>query len=186
MNRFLKLLIVLVTAGIYLAALRYFAPPDQPNYVLGIGIVALASWLLGTIPGIIIMVVLIPLTNLIYHQFPISTNYSTFAGSPAYLTIQLLIAFSLGHLRRKTRALRAKDAELQEANTRLQSILSEVQELGGLHNMCGECKNIQNDDGVWQPVDVYLKEQTKMEFSHCICPKCAESFNDSYSSGLNV
>ena len=68
---------------------------------------------------------------------------------------------------------------------RLQTILSQVQELGGLHNMCRECKKIQSDDGNWQAIDEYLKLQTKMEFSHCICPDCAQHYHEKLP-GLDI
>ena len=176
MNRYIRLVIAIGALVAYLAALRYVAPPDQPYFILGIGIVALISWLLGSIQGLITTVLLIPLTNLIYQQFPVSASYIHFASSPAYLGLQIIMAMGIGHLRRETKALRKKDQELAETNEQLQGILAKVQELGGVHNMCSGCKKIQDDQGLWQSIDQYLKEHTKMEFSHCICPDCADTF----------
>jgi hypothetical protein len=39
--------------------------------------------------------------------------------------------------------------------------------------MCANCKNIRDDDGYWQQVEVYIRQHSKAEFSHSICPECA-------------
>ncbi|MDF7799138.1 hypothetical protein P4C99_06660 [Pontiellaceae bacterium B1224] len=176
MNQYIRFIIAVAALVAYLAALRFLAPPDQPYFILGIGMVGLISWLLGAIQGVIATVLLIPLTNLIFQQFTVSANYLHFASSPAYLGLQVVTALSIGHLRREKKALRKKEKELKETNEQLQTVLSQVQELGGLHNMCSGCKKIQDDEGNWQSIDSYLKKQTKMEFSHCICPDCAGAF----------
>lgn len=176
MNRYIRLVIAIATMVAYLAALRYVAPPDQPYFILGIGMVALVSWLLGTIQGLIALVALIPLTNIVYQQFTVSASYVHFASSPAYLGLQIAFALGIGHMRREKKKLREKEEQLAEDNERMQSVLARVQELGGVHNLCSSCKKIQNDSGRWQSIDRFLKEKTKMEFSHCICPDCAEDF----------
>lgn len=177
MNRYLRAVLAIGAMGAYLAALLYIVPPDKPYFILAIGIVGLVSWLLGSIQGLISIVVLIPLTTLVYKQFSVSTSYLHFSSSPAYLGIQVVAALAIGHMRREKELLRRKDEELEEANAQLQTILSQVQELGGIHNLCSGCKKVQDDKGDWQSIDSYLKKQTKMEFSHCICPECADEFH---------
>lgn len=176
MNKYVKYAASFAAVAVYLLVLRYVAPSDKPYFILGIGIVGLIAWLLGSIHGLITVIALIPLTNLVYQQFSISTSYASFASSPAYLGIQILGSIVFGYLGRKNSELSRKDTELKEANARLQTILSQVKELGGIHNLCSECKSIQNDEGSWQTIDLYLKDQTKMEFSHCMCPECAELY----------
>ncbi len=185
MNRIIRQVIALAAIAVYLAALRYVAPPDKPYFILGIGIVALVSWLVGSLQGLVTIVLLIPLTNLIYQQFTISASYVYFASSPAYLGLQIALALGIGHMRREKRSLRKKEDELAEMNLRLQSALAHVQELGGVHNLCSGCKKIQDDEGRWEDIDKYLKQQTKMEFSHCICPECAEAFRSSVSQSTS-
>lgn len=176
MNKTIRLIIATTTIAVYLLALRYIAPANQPYFIIGIGIVGVVSWLLGTVSGLISALLLIPATNLIYQQFTISTSYLSFASSPAYLSIQILAAVTLGRLRRGKINLTEKEHELAEANVLLQNALSHVQELGGVHNLCSECKAIQDDEGNWLAIDRYLKDQTKMELSHCMCPDCAKKF----------
>lgn len=179
MNRYVRLVIAIIAMVAYLAALRYVAPPDQPYFILGIGMVALVSWLLGTIQGLIALVALIPLTNLVYQQFTVSASYVHFASSPAYLGLQIAFAVGIGHMRREKRHLQKKEEQLAEDNERMQTVLAQVQELGGVHNLCSGCKKIQDDAGKWKSIDAFLKAKTKMEFSHCICPDCAEDFTKS-------
>lgn len=178
MNRYVKLVIAIAAMIAYLAALRFVAPPDKPYFILSIAIVGLVAWLLGTVQGLVSAIILIPATTYIYQQFAVSTSYMSFASSPAFLGIQILAATALGHLRREKKRLREQEYQLTEANKNLQHALSQVQELGGIHNLCSTCKKIQDDAGGWQFVDKFLTEKTKMEFSHCICPECAEHFHD--------
>ncbi|MEE9368028.1 MAG: hypothetical protein V3V05_04085 [Pontiella sp.] len=177
MNKMFRVIVAISAITVYLLALRYVAPGDKPYFIFGISIVGLVAWLLGMVPGLVTALLLIPITNLIYQQFSISTSYMTFANSPAYLGTQILAAVTLGHLRREKNKLSHKETELEETNVLLQRALSQVQELGGLHNLCSECKSIQDDDGNWQEIDTYLKDQTKMKFSHCMCPACANNFH---------
>jgi hypothetical protein len=176
MNIYIRTIIAIGTMITYLAGLRYVAPGDQPYFFLGIGVASFIALMLGTVPGLVAALLLIPLTNYIYQQFSVSTSYQSFATSPAYMGLKILLIIGIGHLRREKNRLKKKADDFEENNARLQMILSQVQELGGLHNMCSECKKIQTDDGMWQSVDMYLKKQTKMEFSHCICPDCAEHY----------
>lgn len=176
MKLYARLAIAAGAIAIYLGALRYVTPPDQPYFVLGVGIVGLVSWLLGSLAGLGAMLALIPLTNLVYQQFTVSTSYASFSCSPAYIGLQVILCIAIGYLHRERKKQWMKEEQLKEANIQLQSVLSKVQELGGLHNLCSGCKQIQTDEGQWQPIDQYLSKYTKMEFSHGICTDCGAAF----------
>ncbi len=177
MKKIVKPLASLVVITIYLLLLRYVAPSTDPYFILGTAVVGLAAWLCGSVMGLATALLLIPLTSIIYNQFAVSTSYASFSASPAYISMQILAALTMGHLGKDKRAVERKESDLEIANERLRNMLLDVQELGGLHNMCSECKSIQDKDGTsWMDIGTYLKEQTKMEFSHCICPSCAEKF----------
>ncbi|MEA2068356.1 MAG: hypothetical protein U9P12_04070, partial [Verrucomicrobiota bacterium] len=92
MNRYVRLVIAVTATAVYLLALRYIAPSDKPYFIMGIGLVGFVAWLLGTVQGLIAALLLIPLTDLVYQQFTISTSYISFASSPAYLGIKILAA----------------------------------------------------------------------------------------------
>lgn len=176
MSRLIKPIVSAAVVAIYLLLLRYVAPSREPYFILGTAVVGLVSWLCGSVTGLASALFLIPMTTLVYEQFAISTSYTSVASTPAYISMQVFAAVALGHLRKSRMALAQKETELTAANERLRGLLANVQELGGIHNLCSRCKSIQDKDGLWQDVDTFLKEQTKMEFSHCICPRCAEHF----------
>jgi len=183
MNKLLKAIVAAAVIAVYLMLLRYVAPSQEPYYILGTAVVGLAAWLCGSVMGLATALILIPMTSLVYEQFSVATSYASVASSPAYIAMQILAAISLGRLRHISKVRIQKDAELETANERLRNMLANVQELGGIHNLCSHCKSIQDKDGLWQHVDDYLKAQTKMEFSHCICPRCADKFHD---KGIDV
>jgi hypothetical protein len=178
MKKMLKPVVAVAVVAVYLILLRYVAPSNQPYHVLGTAVVGMVAWLCGSVMGLAVALLLVPATSWIYSHFSVATSYESFAYAPAYIALQILAAVSLGSLKRITHALNKKDTELAAANERLRDMLANVQELGGIHNLCSQCKSIQDKDGTWQHVDQYLKEQTKMEFSHCICPDCAVAFEE--------
>jgi hypothetical protein len=73
-------------------------------------------------------------------------------------------------------------SKLERATIKLQGALDNVRTLEGLLPICASCKNIRNDNGYWQKVEVYIREHSKAKFSHSICPECAHQlYPDLYS-----
>ena len=177
MNRYLKLILSISAIATYLLALRYIAPSEQPYFIFGIGIIGIVAWFMGTVAGLVTALLLIPLTQFVYSNFSVSTSYISFVSAPAYIAIKILTAIFIGFFRKEKDQLSKKNTQLEQDNQLLQNTLSQVQELGGIHNLCGKCKKIQDDNGLWMEIDTYLKEKSKMEFSHCICPECADDFD---------
>lgn len=176
MNKYVKFIVAAaITAG-YFLFLRYIAPSQEPYFILGIGLIGYIAWLYGMAAGLLLSVLLIPATLYIYNQFEISTSYVAYASSPAYIALEILAAVALGRMRIKNLMLSNKETALASANGKLQAVLAQVQELGGIHSLCTSCKKIQDDDGAWKRIDTYLLEKTKAEFSHGMCPDCAKEF----------
>ena len=78
-------------------------------------------------------------------------------------------------LKRETDARKAREEQLLAKNLELQRALHEIQVLRGLITICSYCKKIQNDQGAWQQVELYIREHTEAEFSHGICADCIDS-----------
>ena len=78
-------------------------------------------------------------------------------------------------LKRETDARKAREEQLLAKNLDLQRALHEIQVLRGLIKICSYCKKIQNDQGTWQQVELYIREHTEAEFSHGICAGCIDS-----------
>ena len=68
-------------------------------------------------------------------------------------------------------------ARLEKTTERLQGALDNIKTLEGLLPICAACKNIRDDDGYWQQVEVYIRQHSEAEFRHSICPKCAQQLS---------
>ena len=64
-------------------------------------------------------------------------------------------------------------SRLEKTTQRLQGALDNIKTLEGLLPICANCKNIRDDDGYWQQVEVYIRQHSNAKFSHSICPECA-------------
>jgi len=62
----------------------------------------------------------------------------------------------------------------QHLNCDLAAALATVKKLSGLLPICASCKNIRNDHGYWEQIEAYIREHSEAEFTHSICPACAE------------
>ncbi|MGL4368223.1 MAG: PAS domain-containing protein, partial [Spirochaetota bacterium] len=56
----------------------------------------------------------------------------------------------------------------------LQKALSEVKTLSGMLPICASCKKIRDDQGYWNQIEVYIQEHSDVDFSHSLCPECAQ------------
>lgn len=63
---------------------------------------------------------------------------------------------------------------LQQERNELQKALSEIKTLSGMLPICSSCKKIRDDKGYWNQIELYIRERSEAEFSHSICPNCAE------------
>ena len=46
--------------------------------------------------------------------------------------------------------------------------------LSGFIRICANCKKVCDEDNKWRAVEVYVTKKTEAQFSHGICPPCAE------------
>lgn len=61
--------------------------------------------------------------------------------------------------------LAAKVAELSQA-------LEQIKTLRGIVPICANCKDIRDDQGYWNKVEVYVHAHSEAQFTHGICPDC--------------
>lgn len=54
----------------------------------------------------------------------------------------------------------------------------QIRTLQGLIPICASCKKIRNDLGYWDVLEMYLQEHSEAQFTHGICPECAQRFYD--------
>jgi type II secretory pathway pseudopilin PulG len=65
-------------------------------------------------------------------------------------------------------------AALERTGRDLGAALDQVERLQGLLPTCAACKRIRDKQGDWQPIEAYISARSEAEFSHGICPECAE------------
>jgi len=51
-----------------------------------------------------------------------------------------------------------------------------IKKLEGLLPICSYCKKIRDKDDSWHPLEHFIEDHSKAEFSHGICPDCFEKF----------
>ena len=64
--------------------------------------------------------------------------------------------------------------ELEESNRELQNALDNIKTLSGLIPICAKCKKIRDDKGYWNQIEAYISSHSHAQFSHGLCPDCAE------------
>ncbi len=62
----------------------------------------------------------------------------------------------------------------QERADRLEKAQKEIRTLHGILPICISCKNVRDDEGYWQKVEVYIRDHSEAMCSHGLCPECAE------------
>ncbi|HEY9282756.1 MAG TPA: hypothetical protein VIP46_04830 [Pyrinomonadaceae bacterium] len=73
-------------------------------------------------------------------------------------------------------------AEKEKLIGELEAALSKVRTLSGLLPICASCKNIRDDKGYWTQMEAYISEHSEAEFSHSVCPPCAQRlYPEAYS-----
>jgi hypothetical protein len=79
------------------------------------------------------------------------------------LLLTALVVVLFNRYRLKTRAHR----DLQRA-------MDQIHTLRGLLPICSSCKKIRNDEGYWIEVESFVRDHSDAEFTHGICPGCAD------------
>lgn len=74
---------------------------------------------------------------------------------------------------RLRQASEQKEKQQQERILQLQNALAEIKTLSGLIPICANCKKIRDDEGFWHQVEAYVRERSRADFSHGLCPDCA-------------
>jgi len=68
------------------------------------------------------------------------------------------------------------EEERNQLILKLRQALADVKTLSGLLPICSHCKKIRDDNGYWNQIESYIHKHSGTEFSHSICPECAEKY----------
>lgn len=80
-----------------------------------------------------------------------------------------------------TETKQAEESLLEERN-KLLAALTKIKKLSGMLPICSSCKKIRDDKGYWNQIESYIRKHSEAQFSHGICPQCA---NELYSDILH-
>lgn len=67
------------------------------------------------------------------------------------------------------------EAERDKLIGELKQALQEVRTLEGILPTCAYCKRIRDEHGKWHQFEVYIRDRSAADFSHCICPDCKDT-----------
>jgi hypothetical protein len=123
---------------------------------------------------------------------PVST--STFVFEVVGLATSVLMLAGISHIGPLFSDLSASHEKLRTMNARLndlsvekdvlikdlQEALNSVKTLKGLLPICASCKKVRDDKGYWNQIEAYVSEHSEAEFSHGICPECAQKLYPRY------
>lgn len=76
--------------------------------------------------------------------------------------------------------------EIQAKQDVLLQQLEEIKTLRGLVPICARCKNVRDDSGFWQTIEAYVCEHSEAEFSHSLCPECANMLYPGIGAAANT
>jgi K+-sensing histidine kinase KdpD len=169
-RRFVPYGIVLVTvAAITLCTLALGPLAAPARYPLFFFASIVLAWRYGVGPGLV--AVLLSGLCLVYFTFP--TAYSLNVELRACLRLGWLVmaAFGLILLDQSRRRAEKHQARLIQ---NLRAALAEIGRLRNLLPICASCKKIRDAGGSWIEVEAYLRRVAGSEFTHGLCPGCAE------------
>lgn len=67
-----------------------------------------------------------------------------------------------------------QDKEKEIIIHKLEETLGEIKKLSGMLPICSSCNKIRDDKGYWQMLEKYISSHSEAQFSHGICPDCAQ------------
>lgn len=92
----------------------------------------------------------------------------------ALAVIAVLVMLSLALLYARFRLKNESERRLRIQAAELTEALERVDTLKGLLPICAWCKKVRDDQGYWTQVEAYVATRSHAEFTHSICPSCAD------------
>jgi uncharacterized PurR-regulated membrane protein YhhQ (DUF165 family) len=84
--------------------------------------------------------------------------------------IEMELSLAQEEIERRKQAEAERDKVIEE----LKKAISEVKTLRGFLPICCICKNIRDDQGYWNQIESYIRDHSEAEFTHGLCPECAQ------------
>jgi hypothetical protein len=107
--------------------------------------------------------------------------FESLGGEKRYMSFDAVPVFNpSGHMLAAIETLHditeLKQIELEKEKSiaDLNAHISTQMTLKGFVCLCSSCKDIRNKDGVWTTLEEYFGDTIGLQFTHWICPKCAQ------------
>jgi PleD family two-component response regulator len=94
-------------------------------------------------------------------------------GADGYITKPITNSELLARVNAFIRIISAEQ-ERDRLIGELKQALSKIKQLSGLLPICSHCSKIRDEGGVWNRLETYIEAHSEADFSHSICPDCAE------------
>jgi PAS domain S-box-containing protein len=110
------------------------------------------------------------------NQTPVSLEVFIISAEGLYSPAESGLGVFLGTqgIARDISERKKAEEEREKLISQLQEALDNIKTLKGLLPICANCKKIRDDKGYWNQIEAYIREHSDAEFSHSICPECAE------------
>jgi len=115
-----------------------------------------------------------------YMIHAIDANVDQFVIKPIALKKLFAAIEKCAELIQSRKAAQRHEEEREKLIKELQGALAKVKLLSGLLPICASCKKIRDDKGYWNQLESYLQAHSEAEFSHGLCPECAEKLYPGY------
>ena len=158
-----------VVAGTALLGWMDYATGHELNFFVFYFVpICLVTWKLGLMEGVIVSTISAAVWY--YADYKTGHRYSNHLV-PVWNTLIRLSAFLfVGWAMARLGSLLSRERALSE---RLTKSMAQIRVLEGIVPICGACKKIRNSAGRWERMETYIEDRTHAEFSHGICPDCA-------------
>jgi hypothetical protein len=91
------------------------------------------------------------------------------------LALQEQLSCKQNQLANLKKVLSRKSARLKQVIAELKAARAGFHTLRSLLPICSSCKKIRDEQGYWQQIEKYFKDHTGVQFTHSICPECAQN-----------
>ena len=115
------------------------------------------------------------LITLVVNFFYPAENFNRIIAETIFtpMIVAPLIGYLFMHLLEK---LDSSETENQKLIDELNAALENAKTLKGMLPICASCKKIRDDEGYWHKVEIYIRDNSEAEFTHGVCPDCANDF----------
>jgi DNA repair exonuclease SbcCD ATPase subunit len=89
-------------------------------------------------------------------------------------------------LQESNKQLKKLERTIERLETQVEKLKEEIKAdpFDGRFPICSQCKDIRDSQGYWHPIEEYIQNLSDADFSHSLCPKCAQTlYPDMFKNG---